>query len=236
MLAAAVFVRLGIWQLHRLDERRARNALVTSRLESAPVDPSELPRDSAAARYRRVRVTGVPDYQHELIYATRTRLGSPGVNLLTPLRRPGTDTAVLVDRGWVYSPDGSTIDASKWHDRDSVFTGYVEELPSSGGATFTERPNVVARLSYDVVAKALPYPVLPVYVVALPGADTTQAPDRIARLIIPPLDEGPHFSYAMQWFGFAVVALVGAGFVIRQTRASARTDGSNAWPGANGRG
>ena len=235
VIAAAVCVRLGVWQLHRLGERRARNALIVSRLDSAAVDPGALPRDSATARFRRVRVTGVPDYAHDLIFATRTRQGSPGVNLLTPIRRPGTDTAVLVNRGWVYSPDGSTIDAAKWHDRDSVFTGYAEELPSTGGATFATRPNVIARLSYDVVAKALPYPVAPVYVVALAGSDTSTAADRIARLTVPPLDEGPHLSYAIQWFAFATVALVGAGFVIRQARADAPTDASTASRGDAGR-
>ena len=184
-----------------------------------------MPSDTAAARFRRVRVSGTPDYEHELIYATRTRRGSPGVNFLTPIRRPGTDTAVLVNRGWVYSPDGSTVDASRWRDRDSVFTGYVEELPSAGGAMFTSRPNVVARLSHDAVARVLPYPVAAVYVIALAGADTTTAPDRIARLTVPPLDEGPHLSYAIQWFAFATVALVGAGFVIRQARETARREG-----------
>lgn len=179
-------------------------------------------------------MTGVPDYEHELIYATRTRLGSPGVDLLTPIRRPGTDTAMLVNRGWVYSPDGSTIDAARWRDRDSVFVGYVEELPSSGGAHFTSRPNVIARLSYDVVAKALPYPVSPIYVVALAGADTSPAADRIARLTVPPLDEGPHLSYAIQWFGFALVALVGAVFVTRQSGASGRSSEPNAASGAGG--
>jgi surfeit locus 1 family protein len=232
--AAAVCVRLGVWQLHRLDVRRARNALVASRLDSAAVDLEHLPRDSAAARFRRVRVTGTPDYAHELIYATRTRRGSPGVNLLTPIRLPSSDTAVLVNRGWIYSPDGSTVDESKWHERDSSFSGYVEELPSAGGAVFTSRPDVVARLSYDVVAKALPYPVAPVYVVALAGADTSTAPDRIARLTVPPLDEGPHMSYAIQWFAFATVALVGAAFVIRQARASARRDGPTASSGGAG--
>jgi surfeit locus 1 family protein len=226
IIAAAACVRLGIWQLRRLGERRARNALIASRLDSAAVDPSALPRDTASARFRRVRVTGVPDYEHELVYATRTRLGSPGVDLLTPIRRPGTDTAILVNRGWVYSPDGSTVDAPKWRDRDSVFVGYVEELPSSGGASFASRPNVMARLSYDVVAKSLPYPVLPIYVVALAGADTSTAPDRIARLTVPPLDEGPHLSYAIQWFGFALVALVGTAFVVRQKRDGAPPDRS----------
>jgi surfeit locus 1 family protein len=221
IIAAAVCVRLGFWQLHRRQERRARNALITSRLDAAAVDPRSLPRDTAAARFRRVRVSGTPDYAHELIYAVRTRAGSPGVNLLTPIRLSNTDTVVLVNRGWVYSPDGGTIDLDKWHDRDSTFTGYVEELPSTAGATYANKPTVIARLSYDVVSKALPYPVLPFYVIALDTGDTSSAAMRIARLTIPALDDGPHLNYAIQWFGFAAVALVGAGFVVRQARADA---------------
>jgi surfeit locus 1 family protein len=232
IVAAVVCVRLGVWQLHRLAERRARNALIVARLDSSAVDFAALPRDSAVARFRRVRVAGVPDYEHELILATRTRQGSPGVNLLTPVRRPGTDTAVLVNRGWVYSADGSTIEPGKWHDRDSVFTGYAEELPSTGGSTFASRPNIVARLSYAVVAKALPYPVAPLYVVAL--GNGAPVPDQIARLTVPPLDEGPHLSYAIQWFGFATVALVGAAFVIRQARTDSPRNGEGASPGDAG--
>ena len=230
VVAAAVCVRLGFWQLHRRQERRARNALITTRFDSPAVDPRALPHDTAAARFRRVRVSGTPDYAHELIYAARTRQGSPGVNLLTPVRLPGSDTAVLVNRGWVYSPDGSTIDKNRWHDRDSTFTGYAEELPSVNGSTYTGQPTILARLSYDVVTKALPYPVLPFYVVALDAGDTTNPANRIARLTIPPLDEGPHMNYAIQWFGFAAVALVGVGFVLRQ----ARSDESRARDRARG--
>jgi surfeit locus 1 family protein len=218
-LSAAVFVRLGFWQLSRLGERRARNALVAARLESAPVDFAALPKDSAQARFRRVRLSGVPDYEHELVYAARTHKGSPGVNLLTPLRMPGSDTAVLLNRGWVYSGDGATIDALKWRDRDTTFVGYVEELPSIAGSSYANRPGVIARLSHGVVAQALPYPVAPVYVIVL--SDSAVAADRIARLSAPPLDEGPHFSYALQWFAFATVALVGAGVVVKQSRSSA---------------
>ncbi len=211
--AAALFIRLGVWQLHRLSERRARNALISSRFNAAAVDVHALPRDTAAARFRRARVTGIPDYTHELIFAARSYKGSPGVNILTPIRFPGTDTAIIVNRGWVYTPDGATANLARWHDRDSVFVGYVDEFPSSGGSAFTGRPQILAHLSYSVVAKALPYPVAPLYVVAL--GDSANAADRVARLALPPLDEGPHFSYALQWFFFAGVALVGAGFVLK---------------------
>lgn len=212
-LAAAGCIRLGVWQLSRLHQRRERNALVRARLDSAEVDFFALRPDSTA-RFRRVRISGTPDYDHELIYAARTHRGSPGVNFLTPIRVAGHDTAVLLNRGWVYSPDGATVDAARWRERDSSFTGYVEIFPNPTGATYAGRPNILSRLAYDAASKAIPYPIARTYVVML--GDSTMAADRIARLTIPPLDEGPHFSYAIQWFGFALVAIVGAGYVIGQ--------------------
>ena len=213
---AAGCVRLGFWQLSRLHQRRARNAIVSSHLDSAEVDVRALPRDSLAARFRRVRVTGSPDYAHELIYAARSHAGSPGVNFLTPVRIAGSDTAVLVNRGWVYAPDGATVDQTRWREADTTFRGFVEEMPATHGSAYASRPNVISRLGYDVVARALPYPVAPFVVVVL--GDSVMRPDKIARLTVPPLDEGPHMSYAIQWFGFAAVALIGAGIVITQSR------------------
>lgn len=215
-IAAAVFIRLGFWQLHRLAERRASNAIIASRLDSTAVDPAALPHDTALARFRRVRVSGAPDYAHELIFAARSYRGSPGVELLTPVRIPGRDTAVIVDRGWVYAPDGATIDSVKWREPDTTFAGYAEEFPSTAGATYAGHPSIISRLSYAVVSRALPYPVAPIYVVEL--GDSAIAVNRVARLSIPPLDEGPHFNYAIQWFAFAAVSLAGAAVVVRQSR------------------
>ncbi|HEX4683069.1 MAG TPA: SURF1 family protein [Gemmatimonadaceae bacterium] len=229
MLAAAGCIRLGFWQLSRLGQRRARNALVISRLDSAEVDVTVLPRDTTTARFRRAFVRGVPDYDHELIYAARSHAGSPGVNLMTPVRIPGRDTAVLVDRGWIYAPDGATVDQLRWRERDSSFSGYVEEIPSGKGAAFASRPNVISRLGYDAVARALPYPVAPIYLVML--GDSVMRSDRIARLTVPPLDEGPHMSYAIQWFAFACVALVGAAVVVTQSRGGDGVRDDNDVPG-----
>jgi surfeit locus 1 family protein len=215
VILAAVCARLGFWQISRLHQRRAYNALVRSRLDSAEVDISALPRDSTA-RFRRVRVTGTPDYDHELIWAARIHNGSPGVNFLTPYRIPGRDSAVLVDRGWVYAPDGATVDTARWRDTATTLTGFVELFPDAKGGTFSTRPNVISRLSYDVVARQLPYPLARRYVAMI--GDSVMAPDRIARLTLPALDEGPHFSYAIQWFSFALVALIGAGYVVSQSR------------------
>jgi len=221
VIAAAIFVRLGIWQLNRLHQRRVLNALVMARAAWAPVDVRTVMGDSATAHYRHVTVTGSPDYDHELIWAARTHNGAPGVNLFTPVHVAGSDTAVLVDRGWVYSPDGATVPEARLRDRDTTFDGYVEEMEPTGGRSYTDRERTLARLGLDRVRQTLPYPVAPLYVVAL--NDSAQvAPEHIVRLSIPPLDEGPHLSYAIQWFSFAVVALVGLGFVFRQARSEER--------------
>jgi surfeit locus 1 family protein len=214
--AALLFIRLGIWQLDRRDERRARNAVVRARLDSAEVDVGELPAESSSRRFRRVRVRGIPDYDHELVLANREPKGSPGVELLTPVRFPGRDTAVIVNRGWVYSPDAATVDLDRWHDRDSVFIGYVDEMPRTGGGRLAGRPRVQIPLTLSAIAETLPYPVAPFYVVVV--SDSTPAQDRPARVGFPALDEGPHLSYAIQWFAFALIALGGAAAVVVRSR------------------
>src|SRR5690242_10315108 len=114
LAASILFIRLGLWQVERLRERQAWNATITHARRSNPMPLLQLTRDTAVAHYRFATVDGRFDYEHELIVSSRTRRGSPGVDLLTPVRIGGTDTAVLVNRGWVYSPDGSTVDQQRW--------------------------------------------------------------------------------------------------------------------------
>ncbi|HEX3534506.1 MAG TPA: SURF1 family protein, partial [Gemmatimonadaceae bacterium] len=130
---AAVSISLGFWQLRRLGERRAANALLASRRFAPEVALDSLPADTATAHFRRARVRGVYDYPSEVVLTLRGRNGSPGVNLVTPIRRSGNDTAVLVNRGWIYSPDGMTADTKRWREGDSVdANGFVEVFPTKG--------------------------------------------------------------------------------------------------------
>jgi surfeit locus 1 family protein len=121
VVAAAVFIRLGFWQIARLHERQARNADVVRQQRDAATPVRALPSDTGAAHYRPATVAGRFDYEHELVLTNRSNNGSPGVELLTPVRVAGWgDTAVLVNRGWVYSPDGGTVDHARWREADSA--------------------------------------------------------------------------------------------------------------------
>ena len=217
VLSAAIFVRLGAWQLERLHERQARNAIVRRQQASAPSPLESLPRDTGAAHYRPASVRGRLDYEHELVATNRTRRGSPGVELITPVRIAGSDTAVLVNRGWVYAPDGASVDRARWREGDSTaLTGYVElYAPDAGATASTADPRIVRRVSRQEVASKVPYPVAPYYLVATGGPTSSTHP---VRREIPVLDDGPHRSYAVQWFFFAAIALGGAGAVVWRER------------------
>lgn len=219
--AAALFVRLGVWQLARLHERRAHNAVVAAQRLDPPVAFAALPRDTAAARYRAAHVEGRFDYAHEIVLASRTRGGSPGVEIFTPVRLAGADTAVLVDRGWVYSPDGASVDLARWREGDSTrVSGYVETyMPDDGVTTSAFGPRVVRRVSRSEIAAKIPYPVAPYYLIVTSDSAGTQHP---ARREAPVLDEGPHRSYAIQWFSFALIALGGAAAVVFREREERR--------------
>ena len=227
VVGAAIFTRLGIWQVSRLHERQRLNAAMLSRLTAAPVAIDSMSGPADSLRYRRARVSGVPDYAHEALLVQRTHEGSPGVFLVTPVLTPGSDSATIVIRGWVYAPDGVRADPRRWHEGDSLtVNGWLEELPANGSAdTIRGQPLAVRRLQRDDLARRAGRPVRTMYLWAVADSAAsavtgTAAPARQApaRFTLPVLDEGPHRSYAIQWFAFAVIALVGAVIVVRNDR------------------
>jgi len=210
---AGLFAALGFWQVARLGQRRARNAQVLARLRD-PVTPVERLADTLS--YHRAIASGTADYANEIVLTGRSRDGSPGVYLLTPLRPVHGDTASLVIRGWVYSPDAATIDVSRWRERRDTFAGYVARIPDGPVTRAGERPRSIRRLTMSAARELLPYPVARMYLISQDAAADT-AP---ARLPPPALDEGSHLNYAITWFSFAAIAVIGAATIVAQARLS----------------
>jgi len=225
VVVAAVCIAFGLWQLDRRAERVAMNQLATARMHAPPVvSVAELAADTGAARYRPVALEGTFDFEHEIVLTGRSHRGSPGVNVITPLRVPGEERAVLVNRGWVYAPDGATIDTAAWREAPAAMVrGYAMTFPPAQGAV-TVRPGSVRRLDFDTVAALVPYPLAPVYVVDTAAADTTATgvPARLGGIA---LDEGPHLGYAVQWFSFAAIALIGVGIMVWRDHRTVSTPG-----------
>lgn len=223
--AAAGCVRLGIWQLHRLAQRRAQNALIRARTASPPVSVSEVRMlDTTASHWRRVSIRGVADYDAELVHATRSQNGSPGVYLLTPVRPldgQWSDTSVLLLRGFVPSPDGRTIDWSAARESDTIsFDAIVTSFPPPrpGNVRMPSAARAVRVLDRDTIAALMQRPLAP-FVLLVLGDTVMRDVSKATRIPPPSLGEGAHESYAYQWFSFALVALVGFGaFVVTDRR------------------
>jgi surfeit locus 1 family protein len=214
---AIVFMFLGFWQIRRLQERQSANAILAARRYAPEVGLDSLPSDTTAAHFRRVHLRGIYDHGQEIIYTLRGRNGSPGVNILTPLLRLNKDTAVLVNRGWVYSADGTTIDTQPWQEADTLNGhGFVETFPTKGPfqAPSPARPRSFRRLDRSALTKIFPYPIANYYVVLTDSATSPSAPPRVEPAS---LDEGPHRNYAIQWFSFAAIAIVGLVIFLRRT-------------------
>ena len=219
---AAIFVRLGVWQLDRLAERRAENAQRIARLSEPESDALVLAR-STGGWLRKAFVEGTPDYDNEFVVTGRSRNGSPGVHIFTPLVVAGDSRRFLVNRGWVYSPDAATVDLARWREKRTTFHGYTSQFPFPRTA-----PQVKGRstrtFNHAAVRALLPYDFHPLYLVVRDSGD----PAAPARLPDPDLSEGPHLNYAIQWFSFAAIALVGAGIVIRRDRRRRQTPDARA--------
>ena len=188
LAVAIVCVRLGFWQLDRLGQRRARNAMVAARLALPPL---EVQRGTSpdSARNRRLIAHGVYDYPHERIGPGKSFDGTPGVALVTPLRLADS-SVVFVDRGWVPSPDARHVDQARYRESDTASVEGVGIVPPPGGS------DVPFILQQSGLA----------------------APRGLPRRWPPPaLDNGPHLSYAIQWFSFALIIVVGTGALLRKT-------------------
>ena len=229
VMAAFVFVRLGIWQLDRHAEARQRNSAREAQLSEPPVPLGALlaaDRDVSAAdlEWRRVLLAGRWDFAGEVLIRNRVHNGRPGVHVVTPFRTgpDADDLTVLVLRGWLPAPDamnpGPIPEPDTQTGRVASLVGVIR--PSRENAGLPVLPAGAgsdARLSFaaiDVAAieaetpDTVSYP--PFFLQLLPepnGAGSTlRGPTPVS---LPEAGNGPHLAYAVQWFAFALVTLIG---------------------------
>lgn len=214
----AVCVRLGIWQLDRLSQRRARNDSIAARLEMSPFElTSESGPDSLAFRW--VTVSGTFDFERQIVVVARSYDGVPAVNVVTPLlMRSGQ--AVLVERGHVPSPDAKTVDLDELAEPDTTEAVGVLVPVERAVAPGNGWPRYVRNANPAGLQAEYPYELFPLVLrrTKLP----TRAPARMEIVPLPELTGGPHLSYAIQWFAFAVIAMVGAGVLLWRSSPQAR--------------
>ncbi|MGH2769458.1 MAG: SURF1 family cytochrome oxidase biogenesis protein [Actinomycetota bacterium] len=216
-------VSLGFWQLRRLEERRTRNRLTVDRLNLPAVSTQTLlaaPRDTvgSALAYRRAELRGIYDPDQEVSLYGRSLEGRSGTHSLVPLVT-ADGTALIVDRGWapLEGKAGSPgrADPPRGEVRVVGILAPSEGASRLGSGRASGPVKVTARIDLGLLGRELPYPIYPLYVL-LQDQDPPQPTGLPRPGELPRLSEGPHFSYAMQWFLFGVVAVAGYAGVLRR--------------------
>lgn len=220
-LFAGLFVYLGFWQLDRLQQKIEENAVATARL-AIPAEPlaallAELNDHPSELEYRRATVDGFWMTAEEVLVRSQVHQGTAGFHVITPLEYDGK--AVLVNRGWVpltldqtpiadASPSDGTVEG--WIHLTQT-RGLFGPEDASGAQTAFSRVDV-ARIQQEVSLT-----LDDVYLV-----QTNSAGEGLPfEVDIPDFaDEGPHLAYAIQWFGFALIAVVGFVALIRKKSSS----------------
>ena len=234
VLLIVTMVNLGFWQLRRLDERRDRNELVEARQDEPAVPVEALvgagSDDDAVgrARFRKVTANGTYDADATVAVRNRTQDGVAGAWMLTPLVLEGGDRVGIV-RGFVaLGADGDPVPAVPPEGTVTV-TGVMADPTKFDGTAPGDADDVVDQpdtLPAVVMADESDPP-------EPAGADALDDPRAVAILPVAPpeLGEGPHLSYAVQWFIFSLIALVGYPLILRrvvQRRGKEAGDGASA--------
>lgn len=224
-------VALGFWQLRRHDDKRAYVALVEDRQEAPVVDVASLLPEGAAVDspavdevlYRSVRATGTYEPDDTVVVENRSLDGLPGAWVLTPLRL-GDGAAVVVNRGFIRFDRSGEIVAPPPPTGRVTVEGLVfptQRRGRFGGVDPAEgKLAVLARVDLERLAAQVDYGVLPAYVQLVtsdpPEGEPAVGSPALVALRPPEPDQGPHLSYAAQWFIFTTIAAGGYALLLRR--------------------
>jgi cytochrome oxidase assembly protein ShyY1 len=204
------FVFLGRWQWSRGELRQAEYDRFAAGAER--VVPLGSQGVDQVPRFQRISVVGHMDPDHQFLLDNRSYRGRAGFEVLTPLQRPN-GRVVLVDRGWVpFSGLRERLPGVALEPRDTLtVVGRVDNLPSAGLASGRAAPGpqapwpkVTAFPSMAQLSTALGVP-LEAGIILL---DPTEADGYVRDWHPPGMEPIRHWSYAVQWWSFAVVLFV----------------------------
>ena len=208
VVGVGIMIWLGFWQLRRLDERQTFNAIVESRIDLPPVPLEEVlatADDPTDLEWRQVTMSGVFEPE-QIVWFNRSQGGLAGDNILAALDEGSA--VVIVNRGFVLFGTDATAAPSGGVDvlgRVRVPTSrQAGELTDAGDGPVTE----VRRIDLDQLDAQIDGDVAPFYVDLIGSIPNVSDTDPVP-IPAPTLDDGPHLSYAAQWFIFATSVLVG---------------------------
>jgi surfeit locus 1 family protein len=214
---------LGGWQFKRYQEKTQWLASLSRGNKKPPLSADDLMQHHWTA-FQSLKLRGNWQPQRTLVVSGQLRHGKTGYSVVTPLQWAPSMPWVLVDRGWVASPDGRHVPAiappltMRWivgKIYSPVGKRYILgpwQLPSTGNVP------VIQDWSFAKIEKLIGHPVMP-FILRLSPTLPGHYERQWSWAALPP---SRHFGYMLQWWGLALVWLVGAIVLIRKNRQQER--------------
>ncbi len=219
VVVAVVALALCRWQLRRLSQRKASNAVQLAARALPPLDLTDAVRNNTPLTDRRLRVRGHFDPAAQILLRGRVQDDAPGLQVATRFVVDSTAAAIWVLRGFVPSPDAVTPPDSIAAPESGPVTidGLARPLPaSSGGPKPIGFHGDSTWMVLDSLALQRRDPAtVGVYLLL---ADDSRGAGRLETVPPEPLTNGPHLSYAIQWLLIAGGALGFAGLIMVRSR------------------
>lgn len=230
LVVVGTFPLLGLWQLDRWEQEKALQERIEARIDADPVpvtsvlDPDTAPTRLEDLEFQPVTATGTYLADEEVAHRNRDLDGQGGFDWLTPLRLD-EGRGILVRRGFVpptqvsgteptvAAPPSGEVTVTGWLELSrSQPTGFAAGLapsdPASGRLDTVFHADV-ARIGQQASVQLMPM------VLHL----TEQAPPQDQPLPVtqpaPEVDLSQNLSYAVQWFVFTAIAVIGYAIVLR---------------------
>jgi surfeit locus 1 family protein len=205
-----VFVRLGEWQWQRGVHRQAEwDAFARGADAPVPLAAQSL---GSLPRFKRIAVTGRWDGAHQFLIDNQSHGGLPGYAVLTPLRL-ADGRVLVVNRGWVpFTGSRARLpQIALLAGAPVTLTGRLDNLPVAGLALGHAAPMVggswpkltgfptLADLATALHERLEPWTLL---------LDPRSGDGYVRDWQPPGLSPLRHWSYAIQWWGFAVTLTI----------------------------
>jgi len=207
IMLAAVFLRLGLWQL----DRKAEKTELFERFENAPALGAENALDTGA-QFARVDAFGHYDPTRHVLLDNRIWNGRAGVHALTPFRL-ADGRLLLVNRGWLpLPPDRRNLPEVPTDSQPRTLRGRLVAHraggPRLGEADVLETdrwPQLVTYLDLAGVSAALGETLQP-WIIQLDERDASGFADRQWSPAV--MEPSVHGAYAFQWLALCATALI----------------------------
>jgi len=208
------FIVLGFWQIDRADQKNVLNSNYTDRQQEAIIvlDKNNVIDEKSSLLWRKVEFEGSFINKQNIILDNQIFNQIAGFNIITPLKIKGSDSLVLVNRGWHPNlKNREMLPIINEISGERILQGHIASFPVSGiklGKNNIETLNSqifrfqrldAAELNYFFSAKMMPYMIY---------LDPIIDKELYGNFKLPAPDSQKNYGYAFQWFAFAITLLI----------------------------